>query len=51
MANRLSLRDAAADLQVDHSTLFRWEHADRLPAGDNAVRYAEFIDSLVEATR
>jgi DNA-binding XRE family transcriptional regulator len=45
---RLSRRDVARHLEVDESTVYRWEKGLRTPRGPLAVRYAELLAELIE---
>ncbi len=42
----LSLREAAAELGVDHSTLGRWETGRVAPRRDHALAWAQLLDAL-----
>jgi transcriptional regulator with XRE-family HTH domain len=50
LAAGLSLRELADAVGVGASTLYRWETGDRRPRGDAALRYAELLNELAEAT-
>jgi DNA-binding transcriptional regulator YiaG len=47
----LSLREVADAIDVDPSTVHRWEHGDRRPRGPAALRYGKLIDRLVRGGR
>ena len=42
----LSLREVAATVDLSASALFRWENGERVPRGERAVAWAEFLDRL-----
>jgi DNA-binding transcriptional regulator YiaG len=42
----LSLSEAAASARVNRVTIFRWEHQQRRPHGDAALRYLELLEEL-----
>lgn len=42
----LSLRDVARVVDVDPSTIWRWERGDRRPHGAAALRYGELLARL-----
>lgn len=46
---QLSLNDIAGACGVHPSTVFRWESGDRVPRGEPAVRYANFLEALTRA--
>ncbi|MBK9180969.1 MAG: helix-turn-helix transcriptional regulator [Acidimicrobiales bacterium] len=49
LAARLSLSEVGAACGVDTSTVHRWEHAQRLPRGDAALRYLALLRQLDQA--
>jgi DNA-binding transcriptional regulator YiaG len=44
----LSLAEFARAIDVDPSTVFRWESGERMPTGEYAVRYRDFLRELRE---
>jgi transcriptional regulator with XRE-family HTH domain len=44
----LSLRDIADVVEVEPSTILRWERGDRVPHGDAAVRYGRLLQRLMQ---
>ena len=47
----LSLGEVAGVLGLSVSALFRWEAGERVPRGERAVAWAEFLDQLAAAGR
>ena len=45
----LSLTEVARSAGVDRTTVFRWEHAERRPSGDAAIRYLRMLEELQRA--
>jgi DNA-binding transcriptional regulator YiaG len=43
---RLSLADVAAALDVNPSTVFRWETGEQIPTGERAVAYHKLMRRL-----
>lgn len=50
-AARLSLSDVADSLGVDVATVWRWEHNQRTPRAEVALRYGRLLDRLMGAAR
>ena len=46
LAARLSLAEVAAAVDVDTSTIWRWEQGRRRPRGEAALRYGHFLRAL-----
>lgn len=46
VAARLSQSDIARSIDVDASTIARWEAGKRLPRGDAAIAYARLLQRL-----
>ena len=44
----LSLRQMASALNVDPSSVYRWETGERKPRGERAVAYAALLRDLME---
>jgi DNA-binding transcriptional regulator YiaG len=42
----LSYSEAAASARVNRVTIFRWEHGQRRPHGEAALRYLELLERL-----
>jgi DNA-binding transcriptional regulator YiaG len=42
----LSLTEAAASARVNRVTIHRWEHGQRRPHGEAAIRYLELLEQL-----
>jgi DNA-binding transcriptional regulator YiaG len=42
----LSLAEAASDIEVDRTTLWRWEVGRLKPRGERAARYLRFLEEL-----
>jgi DNA-binding transcriptional regulator YiaG len=42
----LSLTEIARSAAVDRSTIWRWEHGQRRPQGDAAIRYLRVLEEL-----
>jgi DNA-binding transcriptional regulator YiaG len=47
----LSLHEVAAAISLSVSGLFRWENGERIPRGERAVAWAEFLEQLAAARR
>ena len=47
----LSLREVAAPMGLSVSALFRWENGERIPHGERAVAWVEFLEQLAAARR
>ena len=43
----LSLAEVASVVDVSVSTVWRWEHGDRSPRGEAALRYGRLLDGLI----
>ncbi len=50
-ASGLSLHEVAAVVGLSVSALFRWEVGERVPRGERAVAWAEFLEQLAAAGR
>jgi DNA-binding XRE family transcriptional regulator len=44
----LNQSELARAVDVDQSTLWRWEAGERVPSGEHAIRYAKFLRELSE---
>ena len=51
VAARLSLSEVARQLDVEPGTVSRWETGNRVPRIGVAVRYADLLTDLCDATR
>lgn len=47
VAAGLSLGEVAESVGVAPATVWRWEHGDRVPRGDAALRYGELLQALM----
>jgi len=50
IAARLSLPEVADAIDSHPTTIWRWEGGERKPHGDVGVRYADFLQTLMEAS-
>lgn len=49
VASNLPIGDLARAIDVNMTTLWRWENGERSPRGDRAVRYARALAKLAKA--
>lgn len=49
VAARLSLPDVAAAIDSHPTTIWRWEAGHRQPHGEVAIRYGDFLQSLMDS--
>jgi DNA-binding transcriptional regulator YiaG len=47
----LSLHETAGVMGVSVSALFRWENGERVPRGDRAVAWADFLGKLARRSQ
>lgn len=48
LAAGVSMREAADAAGVSVSSIWRWEHGERVPHGQAALRYARLLNDLLE---
>jgi DNA-binding transcriptional regulator YiaG len=47
----LSLREVAGAISLSAAALFRWENGERIPRGERAVAWVEFLEQLAATRR